>query len=273
MQVYVEDAVGRFDDVGFPLDFRTSLVVYRNGEEVARGVTTVNDPLHYGGYRFHQSAYFPDGAALQVRDVATGRVVYDEVLALTSSAADAAHRRPRRRRRRAARRRNRADRLHRATRRARMVSAARAGRDFWIGARPGGERRRLATHRLRDGAIAGANAGATRARSEGENADLGGLSLSFAGMTAIPSTGRAACPARDGDGVAELSHGPSGRRADRGAGAGPGAGAVARRAGRPRRLRVHLRGPARVRRHHRAPRPRLERSSGSRRASSCSAWR
>jgi cytochrome c biogenesis protein len=86
MQVYVEDAVGRFDATGFPLDFRTSLVVYSGGEEVARGVSTVNDPLTWGGYKFHQSAYFGDGAALRVRDLASGRVVYSEVLTLEESA-------------------------------------------------------------------------------------------------------------------------------------------------------------------------------------------
>jgi hypothetical protein len=83
MQIYLEDAVGRFNEVGFPLDYRSFLVIYKGGKEVARGVATVNDPLQYGGYRFHQTAYFPDGAALQVRDLRSGRLVYDEVLALT----------------------------------------------------------------------------------------------------------------------------------------------------------------------------------------------
>ena len=83
MQIYVEDAVGRFDATGFPLDYRSSIVVYKDGAEVARGVTTVNDPLKYKGFKFHQTAYFPDGAALRVRDVTSGRLVYDEVLALT----------------------------------------------------------------------------------------------------------------------------------------------------------------------------------------------
>ena len=60
--------------------------MFRNGQQVAQGQATVNHPLSYGGYRFHQSAYFPDGAALTVREVATGRTVYNEVLALVSSA-------------------------------------------------------------------------------------------------------------------------------------------------------------------------------------------
>ena len=85
MQVYVDDAVGSFDESGFPLDYRTYLIVYRGGEEVARGVSTVNHPLTYGGYKFHQSAYFGDGAALRVRDLDTGRVVYSEVLTLENA--------------------------------------------------------------------------------------------------------------------------------------------------------------------------------------------
>jgi cytochrome c biogenesis protein ResB len=81
MQIEVVDAVGRFEG-GEPRDYRTQLVIYQGGEEVARGVATVNDPLEYGGYRFHQSAYLGEGAALAVRDASTGNARYEEVLAL-----------------------------------------------------------------------------------------------------------------------------------------------------------------------------------------------
>ena len=83
MQVEVVRAVGTFDQAGAPLDYRSDLVIYQGGKEVARGVATVNDPLSYGGYRFHQSAYFGEGAALRVRDATTGFAQYDEVLALS----------------------------------------------------------------------------------------------------------------------------------------------------------------------------------------------
>ncbi|MEX0785212.1 MAG: cytochrome c biogenesis protein ResB [Dehalococcoidia bacterium] len=83
MQVEVVDAVGRFDDeTGIPSDYRSQLVIYQRGEEVARGVATVNDPLSYGGYRFHQAGYFGEGAALRVRDAGSGNTLYSEVLAL-----------------------------------------------------------------------------------------------------------------------------------------------------------------------------------------------
>ena len=82
MQVEVLDAVGRFDEGGVPLDYRASLVVYQGGREVARGVSTVNGPLSYDGYRFHLAGYFGDGAELRVRDVVTRHTLFRESLAL-----------------------------------------------------------------------------------------------------------------------------------------------------------------------------------------------
>jgi cytochrome c biogenesis protein len=210
MQVYVEDAIGRFDETGFPLDYRTYLTVYQGGVEVARGVTTVNSPLRYGGFKFHQSAYFPDGAALQVREVATGRLVYNEVLALTSSAAtprvvvrdsagnvllddaivptdflgDAA---------------------------GTVVQIPGAGRAFWIGAKP-------AEPSTSSGQTEGwqlivfetSDAGARAVLAEGERLEAGELSLAFAGMTTLPSTVAAGVPGSNGQSIAELSRGPAG---------------------------------------------------------------
>jgi hypothetical protein len=205
MQLYVEDAVGRFDETGFPLDFRSHLVVYQDGVEVARGVTTVNDPLEYGGYRFHQSAYFPDGAALRVRELATGRVVYDEVLALTSEAAtprvvlrDAGGTVllddvivP-------------TDFIEQAAGTRVFVPAL--GREFWIGARPGNEREgwQLIVFETAN------PLGARGVLSEGERHDIGGASISFVGMTSVPSTVARGVPGAIPEAAAELSEGPSG---------------------------------------------------------------
>ena len=82
MQVEVLDAVGVFNERGEPIDYRTEMVIYKRGEKVKRCTSTVNSPCTYDGYRFHQVSYFGYGAAVQVRDVNTGNVVYDEVLAL-----------------------------------------------------------------------------------------------------------------------------------------------------------------------------------------------
>ena len=203
MQIAVVDAVGEFDQTGFPLDFRTELVVYRDGEEVARGVTTVNDPLSYNGYNFHQSVYFPDGAALEVRDAATGRLLYDEVLALVSQAPtprvvvrdatgavvldDAIV--P-------------TDFLGEAA--GTLVSVP-GGRQFWIGSRPSDSDsgwQLIAYETTRENSAA--------VLSEGQVQDFDGLSVSFVGMTTVPSVKVSGVPGLDSEGVAELSEGPSG---------------------------------------------------------------
>ena len=72
---------------GNALDFRTHLTIFKNGEEVAHGTTTVNDPFKYGGYRFHQAAYFRDGAELQIRELATGNTVFHETFPLDETTA------------------------------------------------------------------------------------------------------------------------------------------------------------------------------------------
>jgi cytochrome c biogenesis protein ResB len=84
LQLRVDKFVAKFDDQGRPLDYRSYLTIMQNGRVVKQGQSTVNDPLEYSGFRFHQSTYATDGAALRIRDTVTGNVVYDEVLQLTS---------------------------------------------------------------------------------------------------------------------------------------------------------------------------------------------
>ncbi len=209
MQLYVEDAVGRFDASGFPLEFRSDIVVYRNGAEVARGSSTVNDPLNYGGYNFHQSAYFSDGVSLVVRDARTGNVVYDEVLALTSTALtprvivrdsagtvildDAIV--P-------------TDFISEGNAAGTVIRLPSTDRSFWIGARPSD-----ADNGWQLIVFETTTAGGARAvLSEGERADLQGATLSFVGMTNLPSAVVENLPGQQGpQGVAELSDGPSGQ--------------------------------------------------------------
>jgi cytochrome c biogenesis protein len=83
MQIKVIDAIAKFDAAGQPSDYRSDIVIYKDGHEVKRGITTVNSPLTYGGYSFHQASYFGEGAALRVRDVTNGHARYDEVLTLS----------------------------------------------------------------------------------------------------------------------------------------------------------------------------------------------
>jgi cytochrome c biogenesis protein ResB len=85
MQVELVDAVGRFAEDGRPLEYSSDLAIYRGGEQVTTCTTTVNTPCSYGGYRFHQAAYFGFGADVQVRDLASGNVVYRETLSLSDT--------------------------------------------------------------------------------------------------------------------------------------------------------------------------------------------
>jgi cytochrome c biogenesis protein ResB len=83
IQVELRDAKGEFAPNGQPLDYRADLTLYRRGEEVKQCASTVNTPCTYDGYKFYQSAYFGFGAGVEVRDLATGNVLYRETLALT----------------------------------------------------------------------------------------------------------------------------------------------------------------------------------------------
>lgn len=85
LQLRVDKFIARFDEENRPLDYRSYLTVIQNGQIVKRGESTVNDPLQYRGFRFHQSTYTPNGAALRIRDRTTGNVVYSETLLLDSS--------------------------------------------------------------------------------------------------------------------------------------------------------------------------------------------
>ena len=87
LQVRIDEAVGRFGPRGNALDFRSELTIFKNGREVAHGTTTVNDPMKYGGYRFHQVAYFPNGAELRITDAATGNSVFHETFPLEDTTA------------------------------------------------------------------------------------------------------------------------------------------------------------------------------------------
>jgi cytochrome c biogenesis protein len=72
------DAPRRAD--GSFADYATDLAVYRDGEEVARKVIRVNDPLAVDGYVFHQNTFGPT-ADLLIRD-AGGALVWDGPLLL-----------------------------------------------------------------------------------------------------------------------------------------------------------------------------------------------
>ena len=65
---------------GPPKDYRSDLIVYDNGREVARQTIRVNEPLIYNGIRFHQS-YFGPAIVMQVKDD-SGKVLFGDGVAL-----------------------------------------------------------------------------------------------------------------------------------------------------------------------------------------------
>jgi cytochrome c biogenesis protein len=72
-------------ETGQATDFTTDLVVYRDGQEIARKTIRVNDPLSVGGYTFHQNGFGP-APYLVIRDAA-GRPLWDAAVPLTDEAA------------------------------------------------------------------------------------------------------------------------------------------------------------------------------------------
>jgi cytochrome c biogenesis protein ResB len=83
LQVELVDTDAEFAPSGQPLDYRSDLAIYRNGELVKTCSSTVNSPCSHGGYQFFQAAWFGFGAALEVRNASDGNVVYRETLALS----------------------------------------------------------------------------------------------------------------------------------------------------------------------------------------------
>jgi len=73
-----EDAY--YTDTGAPSDYASELVLYRDGQEVARHTARVNDPLRYGDLSFYQSFYGP--AALMSVATPDGSVLFSDGVAL-----------------------------------------------------------------------------------------------------------------------------------------------------------------------------------------------
>ena len=77
--------VARFDEAGNPLDYRTTLAVIREGEQIAWKEITVNDPLSVDGWTFHEN-FFGPAVEIDVRDD-TGLVLYSGAVLLDGNLA------------------------------------------------------------------------------------------------------------------------------------------------------------------------------------------
>lgn len=67
-------------------DFRTTLAVYRDGQEIARKTIRVNDPLSVANFVFHQNTFGP-AADLEISDAA-GKLVWTGPVLLADTAVD-----------------------------------------------------------------------------------------------------------------------------------------------------------------------------------------
>ena len=75
-----EGFVATYDPAGNPIDYRTTLAVYRAGEPIARKEVTVNDPLSVDGWVFHEN-FFGPAVEIDVRDE-TGLILYSGAVLL-----------------------------------------------------------------------------------------------------------------------------------------------------------------------------------------------
>jgi cytochrome c biogenesis protein len=73
-------------ETGRPEDFTTDLAVFQNGQEIARKVIRVNDPLSVAGYTFHQNGFGP-APDLLIRDRSSGAVLWTGPVVLTDQVA------------------------------------------------------------------------------------------------------------------------------------------------------------------------------------------
>lgn len=79
-----ESFVATFDERNRPTEFRTRLIVLRDGVEVARKDVLVNDPLSVDGTVFHENFYGP-AVEIEVRDAA-GPVLFSGPVVLDGTA-------------------------------------------------------------------------------------------------------------------------------------------------------------------------------------------
>jgi hypothetical protein len=141
-----------------------------------------------------------------VREIATGRLVYDQVLALTDGAFT-----PRIVVRDAAGSELLSDAIvptdFFGDTAGTTIAVPGDNRTFWIGAQPGveGAGWQLVVFETARGIAGGATL------LEGQRQDFESLSISFVGMTTVPSTGISSLPGSDTKPVAELSKGPQGQ--------------------------------------------------------------
>lgn len=78
LSVELVEFTDEYDIQGPPKDFRSDIVIYKDGAEVKRGTVRVNSPMSYGGVRFFQS-FFGQTAVMDVKDQSGAVLFHDSV--------------------------------------------------------------------------------------------------------------------------------------------------------------------------------------------------
>ncbi len=84
LSLYLDSFTDEYWENGMPKDYRSRVVLYKDGSEVSRGDIRVNYPIEYGGVRFYQS-FFGTAVRLNVksadgRDLFQGSVPLPQVI-------------------------------------------------------------------------------------------------------------------------------------------------------------------------------------------------
>lgn len=80
LSVKLEQFNDSYRENAMPADYRSDLVIYKNGKEVKRGSIRVNHPMTYGTVVFYQSG-FGQAVSLRVTD-ASGSTIFDDSIPL-----------------------------------------------------------------------------------------------------------------------------------------------------------------------------------------------
>lgn len=86
MQVQSTGFTVEYYEDGRPKDYYTDLVVYKDGEKAAEGRIRVNQPMDFGGFRFHQNSFGPT-IQLDIRNE-SGQTLYSENMVLGQAFGD-----------------------------------------------------------------------------------------------------------------------------------------------------------------------------------------
>jgi cytochrome c biogenesis protein len=92
LSIYLESFDDKYWEDGTPRDYRSDVVLLKNGKEVEKYAIRVNHPMSYQGIRFHQSSFGP-AVKIKITDSDGAEILY-ETIPLTMVQTDYSIQRP-----------------------------------------------------------------------------------------------------------------------------------------------------------------------------------